>query len=602
MPRLEEIRLLLARATLRRFILLLLGTILAALADAAGVFAMLPLMQLLTGSPRDEGVLGYLSALFGQPEEQVFAIALAGLAFGAFAVKGVLALVFKWWLLGFMSKQESETAERLLAYYLKAPYELHLQSNSAEMLRAINDAVRSVFTQQVMVNFVNVMSELFTILAVAITLIVVIPIPALLLLVYFAATGALLYGVIRPMTQRAGERMLASYTEIYRAALQALGGVKEIKVRRKHSFFLQTFREARATFAESQRSASFFGELPRYVLEFLFILGIGLMTVFVFVTSPSAQAISTLTIVAAAGFRLLPSAVRLVSSMNVIRFGRPSLELVLSELRKAAAMEHALPQAASSTDTPHDRFQLHDEIEFEDVSFTYPGQPEPAVQDVSFRVPVGTAVALVGSSGAGKSTMVDLLLGLHAPVRGRITADHEDIASMLPAWQASVGFVPQEVFLLDATLKQNIAFGHRDEDIDDEQLAQAVAAAQLGELVASLPLGLDTPVGERGARLSGGERQRVGIARALYSRPELLVMDEATSALDNETERRVSETIAKLRGRMTIIIVAHRLSTVRDCDEIVFLADGRVSARGTFSDLQDVSDEFARLVELGRLT
>ncbi len=602
MPTLGEIRLLLTSSSWHRFVLLVLGSVIAALADAAGVFAMLPLMQLLTGSPRGEGVLGFLSSLFGQPDERTFAIILAALAFGAFAFKGVLALVFKWWLLGFMSRQEAQTAERLLAYYLDAPYGLHLQRNSADMLRALNDAVRNVFTQQVLVNVVNMLAEMFTILAVAVTLIVVVPVPALLLLLYFAVVGSLLYGVIRPMTQRAGERLLESYPEIYQGALQALGGVKEIKVRHKAPFFLQSFRRARLVFADSQRVASFFGELPRYVMEFLFILGIGLMTVFVFATSPSAEAISTLTIIAAAGFRLLPSAVRLLSALNIIRFGRPSLDLVLSELREAEQVEVALAKELPAQPDASGVFHLHDRMEFEHVSFTYAGQAEPAVADVTFSVPVGTAVALVGSSGAGKSTLVDLLLGLQTPDAGRVTVDGRGITSVLPAWQSIIGFVPQDVYLLDATLRQNIAFGEKDEDIDDERLAEAITASQLEELVASLPEGLDSRVGERGARLSGGERQRVGIARALYTRPELLIMDEATSALDNETERRVSETITRLRGTISIVIVAHRLSTVRDCDEIVFLAGGRVSAKGSFTELQHLSDDFARLVELGRLT
>jgi ABC-type multidrug transport system fused ATPase/permease subunit len=241
------------------------------------------------------------------------------------------------------------------------------------------------------------------------------------------------------------------------------------------------------------------------------------------------------------------------------------------------------------------------EIRVEGVTFTHDGREDPAVKDVSFSVPAGSAVALVGASGAGKSTIVDIMLGLYSPSSGRVTANGTDIRTILPEWQQSLGLVPQEVYLLDDDLRANIAFGEPDDQIDETRLAQAIAGAQLEELVASLPEGLETFVGERGVRLSGGQRQRIGIARALYTRPRLLILDEATSALDNETERRISETIHALHGSVTIIIVAHRLSTVRDCDQVVLLDGGEVAAVGGFEELQLVSPDFARMVELGNL-
>jgi ABC-type multidrug transport system fused ATPase/permease subunit len=208
---------------------------------------------------------------------------------------------------------------------------------------------------------------------------------------------------------------------------------------------------------------------------------------------------------------------------------------------------------------------------------------------------------LVGASGAGKSTIVDIMLGLYLPSSGRVTANGTDIRTILPKWQRSLGLVPQEVYLLDDDLRANIAFGEPDDLVDETRLAEAIAGAQLDELVASLPEGLETFVGERGVRLSGGQRQRIGIARALYTRPRLLILDEATSALDNETERRIAETIHALHGSVTIVIVAHRLSTVRNCDQVVLLKDGVVTAVGGFEELQVVSPDFARMVELGNL-
>lgn len=601
MLKISELKLLLSDATQRKFVLALIGSVLTALADAAGVLAILPLMQLLTGSPINEGLLGSIDNLLGGVSAQTLAISLAVFTFGAFAFKGLATVFFKWWLLGFVSSQEAETSERLLRYYLAAPYGLHLRRNSADLLRTLNDAVRNVYTQQTIVGAVTVASEFFTILAVATILLVLTPIPATLLLVYFTIAGGLLYGTIRPMTHRAGERMLASYVHVYQSAMHALGGIKEIKVRHKNEFFLETYRGARIEYAGSQRLATFFGELPRYVMEILFILGIGSMTVFVFVTSPSAESIGVLAILAAAGFRLLPSAVRMLGAMNIIRFGRPSLDLVLSELRDAQASERIQMTDPVRPASDDERRHVRQGVAFEHVTFTHEGQLKPAVSNVSFEFPAGNAISLVGPSGAGKSTIVDLLLGLQSPQSGRISVNGKDISSFLSAWQRSLGLVPQEVFLLDASLRANIAFGEHEAEIDEDQLAEAIASAQLEDFIGALPEGLETKIGERGARLSGGQRQRIGIARALYTRPDLLILDEATSALDNETERRISETISRLHGSVTIVIVAHRLSTVRGCDKIVFVEEGRVAATGDFDELQVLSSEFARLVELGRL-
>lgn len=595
----RDLILLLSGPTRRRFMFAIAGSVVTALADAAGVFAILPLMQLLTGTPQGQGILGTISHLLGDPPSATLAIYLASFTFGAFAFKGVASIVFKWWLLGFIAKQEAETSERILRYYLQAPYGLHLRRNSADLLRTLNDAVRNVYTGQVVVGVVNIISEFCTIVAVAAILVILIPGPAFLLVAYFGIAGAILYLVVRPLTHRAGERMLASYSTIYQSAMQAIGGIKEIKIRHKGGFFLSAYRTARSEYAASQRLAVFFGELPRYIMEVLFIFGIGLTTVFVFVTSPSAESIGVLAILAASGFRLLPSAVRMLSAMNVVRFGQPSLDLVISEIKDAHAFERSGEVPAVSDGK---RLRLVESIEVESVTFRHDGQVEPAVQEVSFTVPVGTAVALVGPSGAGKSTLVDLLLGLQLPASGRIRVDGRDIAEVLPGWQQSLGLVPQEVYLLDNSLRENIAFGEHPSEIDERRLAEAVHAAQLEEFVSALPDGLDTAVGERGVRLSGGQRQRIGIARALYTQPDLLIMDEATSALDNDTERRISETIANLHGKVTIVIVAHRLSTVRDCDQIVFLRDGEVEDIGTFEELQASSPEFARLVELGKLS
>ncbi|HLV03692.1 ABC transporter ATP-binding protein [uncultured Georgenia sp.] len=592
----DSARVLFSRRTRRRFVWALVGSAVAALAEAAAIFAILPLMQLLTGSGTDQSVLGLLDRALGGVSEERLAVVLAVLVFAVFLAKGIFAIAFRWWVLGFMFEQESQTSVTLLRYYLTAPYGLHLRRNSADLLRTMNDAVAGTY-QQVVVGVVNIFSELMIILAIGVALLVTAPGPAVLLLVYFALAGYAFYRLVRPTATRAGEQLLASWFTIYQGAMHAIGGLKEITIRQKTDFFLARYVSGRRELAGAQRTAVFFGEIPKYVFELLFIFGIALMTVFIFATEASAAALSLLGLFAVAGFRILPSAVRVLSSLNVARLGRPSLDVVVADLTAAAAV-----RTPDGPRPPVEPLRLTDRVEVRDVTFTHAGGTEPVLRDVSFTVPAGRAVALVGASGAGKSTMIDLLLGLHRPARGTITVDGVPIHERLASWQTALGLVPQDVYLLDDTLRANIAFGEADEEVDEERLERAVARAQLEELIAELPEGLDTTVGERGVRLSGGQRQRIGIARALYPEPELLILDEATSALDNETERRISQTVQGLHGQVTILIVAHRLSTVRRCDSIVFLKSGRVEAIGTFDELRAANADFAHQVELGSLT
>jgi ATP-binding cassette, subfamily B, bacterial PglK len=583
-------------ATRRRFYLAMVGSVFAALADAAGVLLILPLIQLITGEPQDEGLLGVLSGIFGDPPQRELAVYLAALTFGAFLTKGVLTIAFRWWVLGFVVRQEAATSIRLLRHYLAAPYGLHVRRGSPELLRTMNDAVGGAYAQ-VVVGSINIVAEALTIVAVSAALLVLMPLPALILLAYFAVAGLVFYRLVRPTATRAGEKLVSSSLRNYRAAMHALGGIKEIKIRHTSRYFLDNYSAGQQMYAESKRVAIFLGELPKYVFELVFIVGIGLMTVYVFATSPSGQAVAALALVAAAGFRIMPGAVRLIGALHVVRLGGAAFDLVRADLMAAEKTEAAQPTEPVSPP----QLEVTGSITVEEVGFCYPDRAEAALADISVDIPVGSAVALVGASGAGKSTLVDVILGLQTPTTGRVCVDGRDIRELLPAWQQSLGLVPQDVYLLDDTLRANIAFGQRPEDIDEERLAASVARAQLQELVAELPEGLETSVGERGMRLSGGQRQRIGIARALYPEPTLLILDEATSALDNETERRISQTITDLHGDITILIVAHRLSTVRSCDQIVFMKAGRVAATGTFASLQAKNADFATLVHLGSL-
>jgi ABC-type multidrug transport system fused ATPase/permease subunit len=280
----------------------------------------------------------------------------------------------------------------------------------------------------------------------------------------------------------------------------------------------------------------------------------------------------------------------------MLRVGLPYLDLVEAEFKNMKTQPHHSLRHGAVQRMPFSR-----EIAIDDVHFSYPDAARPALDGATAILPHGESLALAGSSGAGKTTLVDTLLGLHSPTRGSITVDDVNIETNRRSWQANIGYVPQEVFMLDATLAENIAFDEAHDEVDAHRLAQAIADAQLDDVVADLPNGVDTYIGERGSRLSGGQRQRVGIARALYRNPTILVLDEATSALDNETEHRITEAISGLRGTVTVVIVAHRLSTARHADQLAFMKDGKIVSIGTFDEVRNSNADFAHLVALGTL-
>ncbi|QUY63681.1 Multidrug ABC transporter ATPase [Gulosibacter molinativorax] len=329
-------------------------------------------------------------------------------------------------------------------------------------------------------------------------------------------------------------------------------------------------------------------------MEIVFILTIAALTFVLFATSSAEAALSTLGVFAAASVRLLPMLNGLSGTMTMIRIGQPGLHLLAEEVERLDSVEEY-------QETPRTSERYRGDIEIDNVVFQFEDASEPVVNGVSMDIRDGEMVALVGSSGAGKSTVLDLLIGLFEPTRGEIRCGGRRIDDDPAAWNLSLAIVPQDVFLIDDSIRRNIAFGDRESEINDERMQVAIEAAQLGQLISELEDGLDTRVGERGVRLSGGQRQRLGIARALYREPSVLILDEATSALDNATEALIAETIETLKGKLTIIVVAHRLSTVKNADRIYFMKDGKVESEGTFGDLTTTNSDFAKLVELGKL-
>ncbi len=534
-----------------------------------------------------------MADVLGITSATTLTIVLASAVLSGFLLKGLVGLGFRWWLMGVMMRQQVDTSRELLEYYLTGPYRLHAERHTGELLRNCTDSVGKVYSAVAM-GAINVVTEAVTIIAVLGLLIAVTPIPTIALIAYFGIAAVAFARITQPMLRRNGEVVHMASVDVFGAAINALGGVKEIKLRSTYPFFLSRFTTARLTIARADRRMMFLSDLPRHVMELIFILGLAGLVATLFATNPTDAALGMVALFAAAGYRTLPSVVRLIATFGIMRSSDPVVIDVVRDVMAARLL-------SSASDRKPDPTPINDELSVEGVSFTYPDGDQPVLDGVSIALKKGTSLALVGGSGAGKSTLVDLILGMNTPTEGSIKVDGASIEDDLPAWRAGIGLVPQEVWFTDGTLRENITFGVEAEDVDPDALRAAVTQADLDEFVDSLPDGLETGMGERGARLSGGQRQRIGIARALYARPQLLVLDEATSALDNITERRVTETIQRLSGSISMIVVAHRLSTVRMCDQLVLLRHGKVAAVGTFDEVARNDQEFARMVELGSL-
>lgn len=586
----------------RGLVLAAVGSVVIGLLDSLGLVLVLPLVDLATGGGRGSAVTRSVSDLLGGPSVQTLTLVLALAVVVLFVLKDLGALWFAWWLAGFVATERVRTSARLLHHMLHAPYALVASRSSAEMMRTMDSAVLQVYSGTVN-GVVVLVSGAVSVLAVLVALVVVAPLPTVVLVGYFGAASLLFDRLARPRAHAAGVETNEASVRGFRSAFAALGAIKELKLRGTQQHFVDDYRDAQLRGAHAGRVASFLATLPKYLLEMLFIVAVGIVLV-LSSRSGAGGAVGLIALFVAAGFRLLPAVTSLLSSTSTIRVGAESLRIVHAELLSATddpvrGAADPLPRAGERSASAE--VGLRRQVTVEGVCYRYPGSDVDVLSDVWLEVSKGSSLALVGGSGAGKTTLVDVLVGLLPPTRGRVCVDGVDTARDLRSWQLAVAYVAQDVFLLEASLAENVAFDQHPDALDRARVLAALTQAQLLDVVSALPAGIDTQVGERGARLSGGQRQRIGIARALYRRCEVLVLDEATAALDNETEHRVNATIAELHGAVTVVVIAHRLSTVRHVDQVVFLDQGRAAATGSFDEVRRQVPAFARLVELGSL-
>ena len=458
--------------------------------------------------------------------------------------------------------------------YLRQPYEFHLERNSAALITNVENA-KSIITGGLEPILVLLTDGLVSIGLFAL-LVYVEPIGTFCVVTLFAVSTVSFRVITKDRIERWGASRKFHSRKVYQHLQQGLGGAKEIKVLGREQLFLGDHEHHLRLNMDVDRRFVMVQLLPRLWLETLTMIGLATLVLIMVGTGSSISSIiPTLGLFAATAFRVMPSINRILASIQTIGYSRAFAVEVFQDLQLIGDPE----------DRPGSKSEFERSIELLDVSYEYKGAPKPALVNVTFRIERGEAVGVIGTSGAGKSTLVDVLLGLLSPSSGKVCVDGKDIADHRRWWQDQVGYVPQTIYLTDDTLLNNVAFGLPGEDIDRDAVLRAIVAAQLDDFVESLPDGLNTIVGERGVRLSGGQRQRIGIARALYHDPSVLVLDEATSALDTETESGVMEAVQGLFGKKTVIIVAHRTTTVSYCNRILRFEDGSLVAHGSPAEL-----------------
>ncbi|MBX9472728.1 MAG: ABC transporter ATP-binding protein/permease [Chryseoglobus sp.] len=526
--------------------------------------------------------------------DQVGVIGLLGVVCALIVGKSIAAAVLLWFATRRFARYELELGSRLFDSFIASSWTERLKRNSADLVRMTDGSV-AVTISSFLLPIAGLLGELLTFIAVIAVLTITQPAVAAVSLVYLGVLAVIMYVWVTRRAREAGRVNVRHSILTSRLITEMVGALKEITLRNKAPEIAAVVRANRVRTTRARANALFLGQMPRYVLEAGLIGGFVVVGITGWFTGGTTGAVSAVALFGLAGFRLAPSIVRFQSMSSQLNVALPHVQAVLGEIRRSDETRGIADDAPTEElpDNPQ-------RITFEAVTFRYGPDSEPAVREVDLEIPFGTTAAFVGSSGAGKSTMIDLLLGLINPTEGTIAIDGTAVSALTRSWRSRVGYVPQEVSLFDASVAQNVALTWS-ADVDRERVRSALERAQLLETIESRPGGIDAPIGERGLALSGGQRQRLGIARALYADPLVLVMDEATSSLDTATEAAVADAIRDLSGSMTIVSVAHRLSTIMHADRIFFMSGGRVVASGDFESLQAEVPEFAHQVKLAGL-
>lgn len=543
--------------------------------ELLGVAVFQPFVNIIMmpDSIQENPYLARIYQMFGCSTTESFLTVVASGIIVIYVVKNVYLWVEQNLILKFTYGVQQKLSTRLLTTYLAEPYTFHLNKNIAELQRSMQEDT-GLFTQ-VLMHTLQLIAEVVVCVVLGVYLFSVSNSITVVIVGLLILCVVLFTKLTKRFTEELGKESQLYKGKLYQWVNQSLGGVKEVKVLNREDFFISSYRDYYTLYIKGVRINRLLSISPKYMVEAVCMTGllIAIILKLNFGHGELDTFIPQLATFAVAAFRLLPSVGRINEHVNNILYAVPSVDLIYGDLKGIEDYQESKGEEEGK------EWSFEHEITAKHITYAYPNTDTNVLEDANCVIPKGKTVAFIGSSGAGKTTMADIILGLLAPQRGKILVDDIDVFKNLTMWHHQIGYIPQVIYLSDDTIRNNIAFGIHEDQIDEEAVRTALKKAQLAEFVDTLPDGLDTIVGDRGVRLSGGQRQRIGIARALYHDPEILVLDEATSALDNETETAVMEAIESLQGSKTMIIIAHRLTTIQNADIIYEVGDGKVTER-----------------------
>lgn len=547
-----------------------------AILEAIGIGAIMPLISIMGNKYflNEHAFIAEKVSLIGIQTHIDFIIFCSIILIIIYIIKNLYMMFQNKFQINFSIQNQIIYSCELMASYLKKPYTYHLNNNTALILRNINLSGIIIFAN-ILISTFYLLTELITVMIIWLLLIYIDAFTAIIIAGFL---GILLYSIVKVFRNNISKQGLIQnkYSAQYiKWVNQGLGSIKETKVLHKEKFFLEAFCYTYNRYGNANKKFLFLNQLPKMIIEAMVISALLLLIIIkILLGENPVTIVPLLSVLALAAFRLMPSANRIVNFINTIKFNMPFFDELYNEL--ITIRNRKINKENVFFDNRQKILSFEKCIEIKNLQYKYPEGKNLVLKDVSFSIPKGKFVGIIGSSGAGKTTFVDILLGLLMPTSGCITVDDKDISENLYGWQENLSYVPQSVYLIDGTIRENIALGIAENLIDDKLVEKVLKMAELYDFIQALPDGINTNIGERGVKLSGGQRQRIGIARALYCQPNVLILDEATSALDNETEKNITKTILKLKGQITIIAIAHRISTLEDCDFKVKFIDGQV--------------------------
>ena len=575
----KKMNLLLDKKQKRKMVLIVILMLIGGVLESLSISAVIPVVEALVvpNAVEENRILGMLyEALHLTSKVQLTVIMMVSLIF-LFVLKNLFLFLQNVVQLRFVYTNQFATSRRMMINFMKRPYEYYLNADTAVIQRSITSDVNNMYG--LILNLLQLISEVVVFVCISTLLFLEDPMLITMVAILLVAVLFIIKTVLKPVLIKAGKENQEYYSGLFKWIEQSVMGIKEIKIANKEQYFIHEYTKCGYGYVNAVQKYNLFNATPRLIIETVCMAGLVLYLMIVMLQGMDpANVIPQLAVFAFAAMRLIPSANRMNNHLNNISYFEPFFMGVSDHLQDEINDETMVYDPESyGKKTEVVKLDVKKEILLRDITYGYPGSNMKIFEHADMKIPVGTAVGIVGSSGAGKTTVVDILLGLLELQSGQILADGVEVRDHYEEWLKNIGYIPQTIFMIDSTIRNNVAFGVAAEEIDDNRVWEVLKEAQLDEFVRSLPEGLDTGIGERGIRLSGGQRQRIGIARALFEDPEVLVLDEATSALDNDTEAAIMESINRLHGKKTLIIIAHRLQTIEKCDIVYRVENGKVT-------------------------